>query len=416
MNRKTHWENAIWVGVLLSAFAFAFGPWLGSNSALWIVIDLGKFLAQPDALIDVSRQQAVYRLLLISGLLLLISLAIVSAYLAKSHDWMLVVQPALAIGQLAVLAKIYFDFDARTSGLLLMIAGTLLFLAGTIVHLVRDVGAPVPGRLTGLRRAAANWEPLIRQAHELSLPLLVMSARFDGPVTKLAAEEVRAALRGQDRVLPVRDGMLVLFWDTPVNSLHIVGHKLVESLTRLGAEHTALGVSEFPRSGQSAADLLVGAEADQQSEPTWLHGDANTRFHERAAAEFQRCHGAGYSYSLGLVGVQNYEEYALLYGDRLASEVIQRLTQFLDQTWPGVLRISFSVGVVMVALPERTAERARDGLVQIEKKMRAQSFVGALLEKDSGLVYRSAVGAFPQDGDQLSSLTEALLGRYYPQK
>lgn len=146
-------------GVLLSVFAYAFGPWLGNRSALGLLIDLTRFLSGDSLPAEVSRQQTIFALLVALAMLLAGQAA--AAYLALRTDrrrWF-VIETALAAIALLILATLFFGFDARTGGLLATTLGC--FIAGGSALTLAVGGGASPAIESPSAGAAAAADPMM---------------------------------------------------------------------------------------------------------------------------------------------------------------------------------------------------------------------------------------------------------------
>ena len=113
-------------GVLLSIFAFTFGPWLHSQSGLGILVDLWGFLLAPNQPVDVSRQRLIFALLLILAIALVgQGIALYFAIGKKDSQWMIgeVIFCSIALGALSIL---FFNFKAQTSGIVITAFGIVI--------------------------------------------------------------------------------------------------------------------------------------------------------------------------------------------------------------------------------------------------------------------------------------------------
>ncbi len=112
---RIRWINA--TAIVLAFFGFAFSPWLGSRSALGLLVELADFLRASSPGADIGRQQAIFAIL--GGVLLcLFFQTLAFGMKVRSGKRGFVFQEVIfAILALALLALLFLAFQAQTTGL-----------------------------------------------------------------------------------------------------------------------------------------------------------------------------------------------------------------------------------------------------------------------------------------------------------
>lgn len=112
---RFRWINA--TAIVVAFFGFAFSPWLGSRSALGLLVELADFLGASSPGANIGRQQAIFAIL--GGILLcLLFQALAFGMKVRSGKRGFVFQEVVfAILALALLALLFLAFQAHTTGL-----------------------------------------------------------------------------------------------------------------------------------------------------------------------------------------------------------------------------------------------------------------------------------------------------------
>ncbi len=126
-------DNVVLIGLLLSAFSFIFGPWLGSQSGLKIMLDLGAFLTESRPAQDAARQQSIFALLLILALLLVAQVSIFVAQVYSKEPRRQVMLPIVSLVVLGIVTSLYIGYHAHTLGVILTGAGCILVILASLL-------------------------------------------------------------------------------------------------------------------------------------------------------------------------------------------------------------------------------------------------------------------------------------------
>jgi hypothetical protein len=106
-------------GVLLSIFAFTFGPWLHGQSGLGILVDLWGFLSDPNQPADITRQRSIFALLLILTFALIGQGLSLYCVRGNRHSGWMIGEVIFCSIALVALSVLFFDFRAQTSGIVI---------------------------------------------------------------------------------------------------------------------------------------------------------------------------------------------------------------------------------------------------------------------------------------------------------
>ncbi|MCB0190778.1 MAG: hypothetical protein KDJ65_02440 [Anaerolineae bacterium] len=287
-------------GVLLSLFAFAFGPWLGQRqSGLGVLIELWQFLSSPTSPTDTSRQQTIFIILVILTLCLLGQAIALYMTMGKNNSRWVIAEAVLSLTALGLLGILYSYYQAQTTGVIVTALGTLI--AGAC--------------------ALSMW----------------LTARQDDRESDL------------DRPTPVADEIL--------------------------------------------------AESDPKLD-----------FQRQVTKQFLACTNEGKNFTLILIGIAHYEGYATVFGDDEARELTQALTGYIHELYTNSTTTGFSVGAVMVALPE--AAQITAIIETLTSMMRQHGFTGEMFLPNGQIELIGSAATYPANGDNIGKLMESVVSSY----
>lgn len=289
MNQPSRIRYINGAGILLALFGFAFSPWLGSRSALEILVELAEFLRSSAPSADIARQQAIFAILGGVLLCLLFQTLAFGLKIRTGKDGFLLQEGIFAILGLALLVLLMFAYQADTVG---------LYVTG------------------------------------LSILVAALAALID---------------RIRNRLLPI----------TPPEST-----------------------------------------------------DPMVEFQRRVAQSFHRSSAAKKPFSLGMIGLPDYQEMADVFGTETAGEIFAQLVRFLDEMASNSIFTAFSSGAVMIASPDTAKSSTQALLDQIAERMGSHGFPGEMLLPGGHIRLASHVASFPDDVDNLARLTEEVLSGY----
>ena len=247
------------IGVILAVFGFIFGPWLGSRSGLWVLVDLATRLFGPDRPAAASRQQAIFALLVALALVLIgLALALSADLRTKKRYWS-VAGILLAVGALLLLAVLFFSYDARTVGVMLTALGCMIAVGSALAVIYGGLREGFPERSKGLPKVEQMWAGVLVDARASDSPLSVLALSTSELITSEVAALVDDQLRARDIEYPMRESLFVLLWATDTEGAMAAARHVQEILTEQGHGHTWIGVASFPEDADQMGTLLERA-------------------------------------------------------------------------------------------------------------------------------------------------------------
>jgi len=133
---RIRWINA--TAIVLAFFGFAFSPWLGSQSALGLLVELANFLRTSAPGADIGRQQAIFAIL--GGVLLcLLFQTLAFGMKVRGGKRSFVFQEVVfAVLALALLALLFLAFQAHTTGLFVTAVAVLVAALAALLEPTQD--------------------------------------------------------------------------------------------------------------------------------------------------------------------------------------------------------------------------------------------------------------------------------------
>ncbi len=74
--------------------------------------------------------------------------------------------------------------------------------------------------------------------------------------------------------------------------------------------------------------------------------------------------------------------------------------------------VAFSVGAVMVSVPDANHAGMEALFMKIKQKMQSHGFEGEMLMPDGAISLKSCASIYPDEGNDILSLTEGVLSSY----
>lgn len=382
------------IGVVLAVFAFAFGPWLGTRSGLWVLTDLGRFLTSPDRPADVSRQQTIF-IILVALTVILIGLAVVFLIQMRTgkRSWT-AIEILLAAVALVLLGFLFFKYEAQTAGVLLTVLGCMVAGGGAIGVYYRGLPEEYPERSKALPMIEEAWAGVLAEAEAGNVPFSILELSADRPLRPEAVALIDDELRARDEVFPTQESVFVLLWETDAEEAMIVARHLQEMLADQGYDPSWIGLANFPADGDQIEMLLKRAQQ--------AHGAARALGDRSAIVPFS-------------------------YPDRGEAR------ELIEKAWKGVLAEATADNVPLAALALATSRSlhprevtlvddelrsrdqifpVRDGLfvmlwnVGLKGALAVAHHIQEILARQMQIESRVGVACFPTDGEEVGTLLE----------
>ncbi|MBP7960573.1 MAG: GGDEF domain-containing protein [Caldilineaceae bacterium] len=152
---RIRWINA--TGIVLAFFGYALSPWLGSRSALSLLVELANFLRTSSPGADIGRQQAIFAIL--GGILLCLIFQALSFGLKVRREsrGLLFQEVIFAILALGLLLLLLVAFQANSTGLFVTALSVLVAALAALLDRMGDTASP-PAQASA--RNAAPDEPV----------------------------------------------------------------------------------------------------------------------------------------------------------------------------------------------------------------------------------------------------------------
>lgn len=151
---RIRWINA--TGIVLAFFGYAFSPWLGSRSALSLLVELANFLRTSSPGADIGRQQAIFAIL--GGILLcLIFQALSFGLKVRRESRGLLFQEVIFAIFAGPLLLLLVAFQANSTGLFVTALSVLVAALAALLDRMGDTASP-PAQASA--RNAAPDEPV----------------------------------------------------------------------------------------------------------------------------------------------------------------------------------------------------------------------------------------------------------------
>lgn len=248
------------IGVTLAIFGFIFGPWLGSRSGLWVLADLAMRLTGSDRPADIGRQQAIFILLVALALILIgLAVALYADIRTKKRPWS-IAEILLAAAALGLLAILFFNYAARTAGVMLTALGCMITGGGALAINYGGLREGYPERGQALPRLEQMWTGMLTDARASNTPLSILYLSTPEPMRPDVVDLVDAQLRARDIEFPTQEGLFVLLWETDTDGAVTAAHHLQDILTEQAHGYSWIGVASFPEDGDQMGALLERAQ------------------------------------------------------------------------------------------------------------------------------------------------------------
>ena len=382
------------IGVTLAIFGFVFGPWLGSRSGLWVLADLARFLTRPDRPADIGRQQGIFILLLPLALILIgLAVALYADIRTKKRHWS-IAEILLTAAALVLLAILFFNYDARTAGVMLTALACMIAGGGALAINYRGLRAGYPERSKALPRLEQMWTGMLVDARDSNTPLSILALSTSEPMRPEVVDLVDEELRARDIEFPTQEGLFVLLWETDTEGAVTAARHLQDILAEQAHGRSWIGVANFPEDGDQMSVLLDRAQ----------------QAHEVARASSDQSMIVPFSYperSEALHSIKRAWE-ATLAEAKTSSTPVAILAMATS-------RAPQADDVALVEEELRTWDLVfpvRDGLfmllwkVNLENALRVASHLQETLASHKHIQSHVGVACFPKDGEQIGVLLE----------
>jgi len=246
-------------GVILAIFAFIFGPWLGTRSGLWLLVNLaGSWMREPAAM--GGRQLGIFILLVTLTLILIgFAVALYADLRTKERRWS-VAGILLAVAALVLLGVLFFVYDARTAGVLLTALGCMTAGGGALAINYRGLRAGYPERSKALPRLGQMWTGVLADAQASNTPLSVLALSTSEPMCSEVVDLVDEELRARDIEFPTQEGLFVLLWEANTGGAVTAARHLQDILADQGHGYSWIGMATYPDDGDQMKLLLERAQ------------------------------------------------------------------------------------------------------------------------------------------------------------
>lgn len=140
--------------------------------------------------------------------------------------------------------------------------------------------------------------------------------------------------------------------------------------------------------------------------------DPMLNFQRNAANKFNDCVRRQIPFCLSVVSIAHYESYETIFGNEEAQKLKQSLIEYLKKVSPNCEAMGFSVGAVMVALPDVAPQQMTRIIDKVTKALRNTGFAGEMLLPNGRIELVIGTASFPEDVDNLGQLIEIALTTY----
>lgn len=247
-------------GVTLAIFSFIFGPWLGTRSGLWVLVDLAGFLTRADRPTDVSRQQGIFIVLAMLALILIgLAVALYADIRTKQRRWS-VTEILLVVAALVLLGTLFFSYDARTAGVLLTALGCMITGSGALAIIYRGLREGYPERGKALPRLEQMWAGVLADAEASNTPFSILALSTSEPIHSEVVDLVDDQLRARDVEFPTQEALFMLLWETNAQGAMTAARHVQDILAEEAYGHSWVGVVSFPEDGNQMRVLLERAQ------------------------------------------------------------------------------------------------------------------------------------------------------------
>ncbi len=445
MRRLSLNEQLNLTGIVIALCAFTFGPWLGSRSALWIINDLRLYLSSADSAANIFRQQLIFAFL-IGGLFLLFLMPLLfNRILYSSNKRWVAVQGAVSLTAVLLMSVLFIVFTARTIGNALTIAGCLLVLATAVYSFYQQSQGNYYKRNIANDMIPQLWAGLWWESQVEGLTPTIVSVYTPRFIMRESIQAVQKKLNAKDVVLPLKDGLLAMLWDSDTENAQSMTRKIQKTLGKEGHPDAWLGYATASAQAQEIQDVLqlsntALTKARKSKKPSIFSESGHIAlvkqqqaalpqpakepivedesegamfdFQDRLNQLYVDCLTDKRPFMMSIVSVAYFDSYQTIYQEEKATYMVYVLQKTLKDLFPQEPIVTFSTGAVMFATSMDSEQSLANRIEQAQDKMRSHGFIGEMLLPGGQieLIY-TAVGR-SENNESLSVLNERLLAEY----